>query len=290
MPPHRSGRAGEVHARAAGDSVSRQDDAANGATTMLACRPNARRRGADARLARCSPRPPGAVGQADCAADHRQAARDAGRGFEEARDAALLEGIGSRREAGQVVHAAAGAQQVAFVEIPGGRARRSLRRALRDGIAELDRVGGVELLEVQQRCLLADLLASRGADEEAARWCSAVRAVAQRRRSDRRHPRSTRSMACLAARRGATAEAERLTRTCGRDRLDHRYVRPQGARVRAGSARTLALVGRSRLRRAMPPRPRSRSTRRRAISRPPPGPGSSSTPFQRRDNGTTETD
>lgn len=82
-------------------------------------------------------------------------------------------GIESIREAGQLVEAAGSAQTAAFVEVHAGELE-TAEDVLRAGIAELDRLAnrsyrGTTALQ------LADVLATRGAHEEAARWCAGAR-------------------------------------------------------------------------------------------------------------------
>ena len=108
-----------------------------------------------------------------CPASSRQAARDAGRD----RGGPGVRSTGDReriREAGMLVEAAADAQTVAFVEIRAGDHATQPRHALRDGIAELDRLGN-RSYRGTTALMLADLLAKQGAHEEAAQLCADVR-------------------------------------------------------------------------------------------------------------------
>jgi len=82
-------------------------------------------------------------------------------------------GIAGAREAGQLVEAAGSAMILSFVEVRAG-AVTDAEDALRAGVDELDRLGNGSYRGTAA-LLLADILASRGAYEEAARWCTEVR-------------------------------------------------------------------------------------------------------------------
>ena len=151
----------------------------------------------------------------------------------------LHAGSASMREAGLLVDAAAGAQLFAFVERRAG-ALDVAEARLREGIDELARLGnssyrGTAVL------LLADLLATRGAYDEAARLCSAVRDTI--RTDDLTDVIGVDSLeGFLAARSGAYEEGERLSRravevAASIDMYDNK------ARAYEWHARTLALVG-----------------------------------------------
>ncbi len=84
-----------------------------------------------------------------------------------------LQGTAATREAGMLVEGAANAQTIAFVEIRAG-APDAAETVLRDGIEELDRLGN-RSYRGTTALLLADLLADRGAHEEASRLCAEVR-------------------------------------------------------------------------------------------------------------------
>ncbi len=85
----------------------------------------------------------------------------------------IRQGTGATRDAGMRVEAAANSQSTAFVEIRAGSAD-AAETALRLGIEELDRLGN-RSYRGTTALLLADLLADRGAYEEASRWCAEVR-------------------------------------------------------------------------------------------------------------------
>jgi tetratricopeptide (TPR) repeat protein len=91
---------------------------------------------------------------------------------EEAR-ALAREGIEGVREAGKLAEGAGFAQTLAFIETRAG-SDDTADAELRQGIAELDRLGN---RGYRNTCALrlAELLASRGAYDEAARWCAEVR-------------------------------------------------------------------------------------------------------------------
>ncbi len=83
------------------------------------------------------------------------------------------QGTAATREAGMLVEAAANAQTIAFVEVRAG-ASDAAETVLRNGVEELDRLGN-RSYRGTTALLLADLLADRGAYEEAARFCAEVR-------------------------------------------------------------------------------------------------------------------
>ena len=95
------------------------------------------------------------------------------RGEIEAARETVRRSIEGNREAGMRVQAAAGAQTVSFVEIRAGD-HAAAEQALRDGIAELGRLGAVSYRGTAE-LMLADLLADQGQHEEAERLCAAVR-------------------------------------------------------------------------------------------------------------------
>ena len=84
-------------------------------------------------------------------------------------------GVESSREAGQLIEAAGGVQTVAFVELHAG-APETAEDVLRASIAELDRLGNLSYRGTSA-LMLAHVLATRGAYEEAARWCAEVREI-----------------------------------------------------------------------------------------------------------------
>lgn len=143
------------------------------------------------------------------------------------------------REAGQLVEAAGAGMRASFVEVRAG-ALQAAEDALRNCVEELDRLGN-RGYRGTAALLLADLLASRGAHEEAARWCSEVRGTLNE--SDLMDVISTDSLGgFLAAIDGAQAEAERLSdRAIGLASTIDMY--DPKARAYEWHARTLALCG-----------------------------------------------
>jgi class 3 adenylate cyclase/tetratricopeptide (TPR) repeat protein len=143
------------------------------------------------------------------------------------------------REAGLLVEAAAGAQQTFFVELRAG-ALGAAERALRDGIEELDRLGNPSYRGTTA-LMLADVLASRGAYDEASRYCSDVRETMSE--DDLTDVIAVDALeGFLAATAGAHTEGERLSHRAIElaepiDVYDHK------ARAYEWQARTLALVG-----------------------------------------------
>ena len=131
----------EAHARAAGDDPLAASDAELGIDgTVL--RPGLRRRspgrgaGPAGRRERAwspAPTPSVFVGKLLAMRGDQDAARELVRA-----------GVESSREAGQLIEAAGGAQTVAFVELRAG-APESAEEVLRASIAELDRLGNLEL-------------------------------------------------------------------------------------------------------------------------------------------------
>ena len=145
-----------------------------------------------------------------------------------------------RIEAGEIIESAALAHQVAFVEVRAGDTL-AAENALMHGIAELERAGNASYRGTA--CLsLAKLLANRGADDEAARWC----AVARRTISDDDLVDTVvinGLEGLLAARRGDHALAEQLTARSVEvaATIDTYESKSDGYELRA---RALALAGR----------------------------------------------
>jgi class 3 adenylate cyclase len=145
----------------------------------------------------------------------------------------------SLREAGLLVDAAAGAQMISFVELRAG-APDVAEVRLREGIDELDRLGNSSYRGTSA-LMLADLLATRCAYEEATRWCSVVRDAI--RTDDLTDVIAVDSLeGFLAARSGAYTEGEQLSTHAVEvaatiDMYDHK------ARAYEWHARTLAIVG-----------------------------------------------
>jgi tetratricopeptide (TPR) repeat protein len=161
------------------------------------------------------------------------------RGQIEAARENVYTGVETRREAGLLVDAAADAMNIAFVELRAG-APDVAEIRLREGIDELARLGnssyrGTNALK------LADLLATRGAYDEAARLCSAVRDTLRTDDlGDVIHVDSLEGF--LAARSGAYEKGERLsTRAVELAATIDMY--DDKARAYEWHARTLALVG-----------------------------------------------
>ena len=148
-------------------------------------------------------------------------------------------GIENNRESGQLVEAAASAQTAAFVENRAG-AREAAEDVLRGGIAELDRLGN-RGYRGTTALMLADVLATRGAYEEAARWCAEVRETLNV--DDMTDVIAVDSLeGFLAAVAGSHAEGEHLSsRAVGLAATSDMYE--WGGRANEWHARTLALVG-----------------------------------------------
>jgi class 3 adenylate cyclase len=148
-------------------------------------------------------------------------------------------GVEIIRETGRLVDAAAGEQMISFVERRAGAADVAEAR-LREGIDELDRLGNSSYRGTTA-LLLADLLATRGAYEEAAHWCSSVRDTI--REDDLTDVIAVDALeGFLAARRGDHVEGERLTThavdvAAEIDMYDHKAL------AHEWHARTLAIVG-----------------------------------------------
>jgi len=160
--------------------------------------------------------------------------------IEEAR-AHVHAGTETLREAGLQVEAAADAMIVAFVELRAG-ALDVAEARLREGIDELARLGNSGYRGTC-RLLLADLLAMRGAYDEAAGLCSTVRDTI--RTDDLTDVVAVDSLGgFLAARSGAYEEGERLsTRAVELAATIDMYDPKAGAYL--WHARTLALVGKT---------------------------------------------
>ncbi|MCY7304387.1 MAG: AAA family ATPase, partial [Thermoleophilia bacterium] len=158
--------------------------------------------------------------------------------FEAARASiyASVDGLG---EAGLLIEAAAGAMHSSFVETRAG-ALETAERELRAGVAELERLGGFSYYTTAA-LTLADVLASRGAYEEAGHWCAVVRErMVEGDLVDAIAVNAIEGF--LAAASGAHPEGERLTRHAVEiastiDMYDAK------ARAYEWRARTLALVG-----------------------------------------------
>ena len=161
------------------------------------------------------------------------------RGEIEAAREQLHAGVETTREAGLLVDAASAAMTMAFVELRAG-APDVAEARLREGIDELARLGnssyrGTAVLD------LADLLATRGAYDEAARLCSAVRDSI--RTDDLVDVVGLDSLeGFLAARGGAFEEGERLSAHAVEVAAGIDMYEPK-ARAYEWHARTLALVG-----------------------------------------------
>ena len=225
----------EAHARAAGDDVL-AESMRQLVQRMLTYGPahvSEAMGAAQAMLAEAT----GIVGRA--AAQRNIGKLLAMRGEIEAAREQVHAGNEGHREAGLLVDAAAGAQIVAFVEIRAG-ALEAAESALRDGLEELERIGNLSYRGTTA-LILADLLACRGAYDEAARWCAIVRETMS-------HDDLTDVIGVdalegfLVASSGAHAEGERLTMRAIEvaaliDLYEHK------ARTYEWHARTLAIVG-----------------------------------------------
>jgi tetratricopeptide (TPR) repeat protein len=161
------------------------------------------------------------------------------RGEIEAAREQVQAGVETTREAGLQVEAAGAAMTMAFVELRAGASDVAEAR-LREGIDELARLGnssyrGTALLQ------LAELLASRGAYDEAARLCSTVRDGM--RTDDLADVIGLDALeGFLAARTGSHEEGERLgTRAVELAATIDMYI--VKATTYEWRARTLALVG-----------------------------------------------
>ena len=148
-------------------------------------------------------------------------------------------GLGGTREAGQFVEAAGYSMTAAFVERRAG-APDAAEAILREGITELDRLGNRSYrgtVAVQ----LADLLASQGDYEQAAQWCSEVRATLNE--YDLTDAVAVDSLeGFLAAVAGSHADAERLsTKAIAAAETTDFYEARAGAYE--WHARTLVLTG-----------------------------------------------
>jgi class 3 adenylate cyclase len=157
--------------------------------------------------------------------------------FEDAREN-VYAGTESAREAGLVVEVASGAMPIAFVEIRAG-APDIAEAVLREGIDQLD-----DLNQISYRgtaaLQLADVLARRGAYDEALRWCAEVRAAL--REEDLADVIGVDAMeGFLVAQRGAHAEGESLTRRAVERaaEIDHYDIK---SRAYEWHAKTLAIA------------------------------------------------
>jgi class 3 adenylate cyclase len=148
-------------------------------------------------------------------------------------------GIECSREAGQVIEAAGSAQTAAFVELRAG-APESAEELLRASIAELDRLGNLSYRGTTT-LMLADILATRGAYEEAARRCTEVREMLNE--DDLADVVAADSLeGFLAAVAGSHAEGERLSAQAVKLASTTDMYEWNG-RSLEWHARTLALIG-----------------------------------------------
>jgi len=225
----------EAHARAAGDNLL-AESMQQLARRMLTYGPahvDEAMRAAQAMLAEAT----GIVGRAG--AQRAIGKLLAMRGEVEAGREQVAAGNEGIREAGRLVDAAAGSQIVAFVEIRGD-AHDVAESALRDGLDELERIGNLSY-HGTTALMLADLLVSRGAYDEAARWCAVVRETMSE--DDLTDVIAVDALeGFLAARSGAHAEGDRLSTRAVEvasqiDLYEHK------AMAYEWHARTLAIVG-----------------------------------------------
>jgi len=129
------------------------------------------------------------------------------RGAFDAARAHVYAGAAESREAGLLIDAAGAGMVIAAVELRAGDAERA-ESVLRDALEELERVRGVSFYPTTA-LQLAELLALRGAYDEAAHWC----AIARDRMADDDVVDVIRVNAVegfLSAVRGDHVEAERL--------------------------------------------------------------------------------
>jgi class 3 adenylate cyclase/tetratricopeptide (TPR) repeat protein len=128
--------------------------------------------------------------------------------FGRAREA-YREGVAISRDAGMLREAAASAIGMAYIEQRAGDLD-AAETVLRQGIAELDALGDRGFYSTAV-VLLAELLAERGRDDEAAQWCARARETTGP--SDLATVAHAEALdGLLAARRGDTAEGELLGR------------------------------------------------------------------------------
>ena len=161
--------------------------------------------------------------------------------FDEAR-ALVYAGADDLRDAGLLIEAAAGAQLASFVEIRAG-AIATAENVLRDGVEELESLGGFTYYATTA-LMLANVLASRGAYEEAARWCGVVREkMSEDDLTDVIRVDALEGF--LTARNGGHAEGERLT-THAVELASAIDLYTCKAEAYEWLARTLAIVGKPR--------------------------------------------
>ena len=151
-------------------------------------------------------------------------------------------GIESNRESGQLVEAAASAQTAAFVEVRAG-ALATAEDVLRASIAELDRLAN-RSYRGTTTLLLADVLATRGAHEEAGRLCAEVRETLNE--DDLSDVVALDSLeGFLAAVAGSHAEGERLSNRAV-ELASSSDMYEWNGRSNEWHARTLVLIGKPR--------------------------------------------
>ena len=157
--------------------------------------------------------------------------------FDVARD--LIRGsIADAREAGLLLQAAAAAMTVAFVEVHAGDLE-TAERILRDGIDDLDRLGGTSYRWTTTLDLV-EVLAYRGEYEEAATLCSDVREnINQQDLVDFIAVNALQGF--LVARTGEHAEGERLSARAAEVAKGIDFYESKGQAFE-WHARTLALV------------------------------------------------
>ena len=159
--------------------------------------------------------------------------------FDVARD--LIRGsIADAREAGLLLQAAAAAMTVAFVEVHAGDLA-TAERILRDGIDDLDRLGGTSYRWTTALDLV-EVLAYRGEYEEAATLCAEVSAGTSTQEDlvDFIAVNALRGISGRAT--GEHAEGERLSAGPSRSPRGSTSTNRKG-RAYEWHARTLALVG-----------------------------------------------
>ena len=160
------------------------------------------------------------------------------REFEAAREK-YRQGVALIRDAGMLRETAASAQGEAYIELRAGNLD-AAEAALREGAEQLAALGDSGFYS-GVLCILAELLAERGADDEALALCKRAREVMSPSDLDPiTHADAVEGL--LAARRGDHAEGERLARRAVEMLADSDFYEPAGG-YRLLLARTLIECG-----------------------------------------------